>query len=65
MGVGIDSKESACNTGDQGLILGLRRSTGRGKSNPLQYSGLKNPMHREAWWATVHGVQSDTTERLT
>ena len=24
--------------------------------NPLQYSCLGNPMHRGAWWATVHGV---------
>ena len=32
-----------------------------------QYSCLGNPMDREAWRATVHGVEkeSDTTERLT
>ena len=24
--------------------------------NPLQYSGLQNPMDREAWQATVYGV---------
>ena len=24
--------------------------------NPLQYSGLENPMDEGAWWATVHGV---------
>ena len=31
--------------------------------NPLQHSGLENPMEREAWWATVHRVRkSDTTE---
>ena len=27
-----------------------------GNSNPLQYSCLKNPMGRGAWWATVPGV---------
>ena len=33
---GSDSKESACNVGDQGLIPGLGRSPGGGKGNPLQ-----------------------------
>ena len=36
-------KESACNAGDLGSVLGLGRSTGGGHSNPLQYSYLKNP----------------------
>ena len=27
-----------------------------GKGYPLQYSGMRNPMDRGAWWATVHGV---------
>ena len=27
-----------------------------GNGNPLQCSRLKNPMDREAWWATVHRV---------
>ena len=29
---------------------------GIGNDNPLQYSCLENPMDREAWKATVHGV---------
>ena len=30
---------------------------GNGKNgNPLQYSGLGNPMDRGAWWATAHRV---------
>ena len=29
--------------------------------NPVQYSCLKNPMDREAWWATVHGVTESQT----
>jgi len=37
-------KESTCNAGDLGLILGLRRSLGEGKGYPLQYSGLENSM---------------------
>ena len=32
----------------------------RRKYNPLQYSCLENPMDRGAWWATVHGVMSQT-----
>ena len=41
---------------DVDLISGLGRSPGEGNGNPLQYSCLKNPMDRGAWWATVHGV---------
>ena len=38
---------------------------GEGNSNPLQYSCLRNPTDRGAWWATVHGVtELDTTEQL-
>ena len=64
---GSDSKESACNVGDLGLIRGTERSPGEGNGNPVQYSCLENPMDRGAWWATVHGVckESDTTKRLT
>ena len=41
---------------DMDSIPGPGRSPGEGNGNPLQYSCLGNPMHREAWWATVHGV---------
>ena len=41
---GSAGKESACNVGDLGLILGLGRSPGEGKGYPLQYSGLENSM---------------------
>ena len=50
-----DSKVSACNAGDLGLIPGSGRTLGGGHGNPLQYSCLENPMDRGAWWATVHG----------
>ena len=51
-----DSKESACDAGDLGLIPGLGRSTGEGNVNPLQYSCLENPLDRGDWRATVRGV---------
>ena len=37
---GSAGKESACNAGDLGSILGLGRFPGEGKGYPLQYSGL-------------------------
>ena len=51
------------NAGDLGSIPGLRRSTGEGKGNPLDYSCLGNPMDRGVWQAVVYGVakESDTT----
>jgi len=45
------SKGSSFNEGDigdTGLIPGSGRSPGGGQGNPLQYSGLKNPMDRGA-----------------
>ena len=62
---GSDGKASAYNVGDLGSIPGLERSPGEGNSNPLQYSCLENPMDRESWQATVHGLackELDTTE---
>ena len=38
-----DSKESACNTGDLGLIPELGISPRGGHGNTLQYSCLENP----------------------
>ena len=55
---GSDSKESACNAAEPGLIPGLGRSPGEGNGNPLQYFCLKNPMDRGAWQATVQRVAS-------
>ena len=43
---GSDGKESACNTGDMGLIPTFGRAPGEGNDNPLQYSRLENSMDR-------------------
>ena len=41
-------KDPLANVGDLGLIPRLERSPGEGKSYPLQYSCLENPMDRGA-----------------
>ena len=42
-------------------ILGSGRSPGGEHGNPFHYSDLGNPMDREAWRATVHGVTKSQT----
>ena len=58
---GSGGRESACNAGDPGSILGLRRSPGERNCKPTQYSCLENPMDWGAWCATVHGVAKSQT----
>ena len=53
-------KNLPANAEETGLIPGSGRSSREGNGNPLQYSCLENPMDREAWWATVHGVQKES-----
>ena len=54
-------KNLSANAGDLGLIPGLGQSPGEGNGKPLQYSCLGNPMDRELWQATVHGVTKSQT----
>ena len=46
-----------------GEFYGWRSLAGcsHGNGNPFQYSCLGNPMDREAWQATVHGVATSRT----
>ena len=47
-------KNQPANAGDSDLIVRSGRSPGEVNGNRLQYSCLKNPMDRGAWWATAH-----------
>ena len=48
-----------------GSIHGLRRSPGEGNGNPVQYSCLRNPLDRGAWWATVQKVTKSQEDWVT
>ena len=56
---GLDDKETACNAGEPGSILGSGRSPG--EENSLQYSCLGNSTDRGPRQATVHGVAKNQT----
>ena len=49
-------KNASATAGDTGSIPGFGRSPGAENENSLQYSCLGNPMGREDWWDTAHGV---------
>ena len=60
-------KESACNAGDSGSILGLGRSPGEGNGNPLQYfmPGESHGQRSLAGYKQSMGLQElDTTQQL-
>ena len=68
MGFPVSSagKESICNSGDPGLILGSERSSGKENGYPLQYSAWKIPWTEEPGGVQSMGSQkSDMTEQLT
>ena len=44
---GSVAKNPPANAGDTGLIPGSGRYSREGRGNPLQYSGLGNPMDRK------------------
>ena len=56
-----NSPANAGTLGHTGLIPESGRSPGEGNGNPLQCSCLENPMDREAWQATTHGVKKSRT----
>ena len=61
-------KNLLANAGDAGGVgfnPWVRKIPWRGRSSPLQYSCLENPMERGAWWATVHGVVQSWAHQAT
>ena len=54
---GSDSKQSACNVGDLGLIPELGRFPGEGNGNPFQHSWTENSMERGAGGLQPMGLQ--------
>ena len=67
---GSAGKESACNAGDPGSILGVGRSAGEGIGYPLQYSWaslvaqlVKNPLAMWETWAQSLGWEDPLEKR--
>ena len=61
---GMSGKETACQCWRLKRPLfypGSGRSSGRGHSNPLQYSCLEDPMDTGAWQARIHGIAQSWT----
>ena len=54
---GLDSKESACNVGDQDWEDPLEEGIATHSSIPA----WRLPMDRAAWWATIHRVAKSQT----
>ena len=60
-------KNLAANAGDVKdavSVSGSRRSSDGAYGYPLQYSCLENPMDREVWWATIHGIAMSQTRLI-
>ena len=57
-----DSKESTCNAGNLGLILGWEDHLEEGMATHSSILAWRIPMDRGAWWATVHGVAKSQTQ---
>ena len=58
---GSDSKESACNSVDLSLILGLEDPLEEGMATHSSILAWRTPMDRGAWWVTVQSVAKSQT----
>ena len=59
--VSSDGKESACNVGDLGLILGWEDSLEKETATHSNILAWRIPMDKGAWWATARGVAKSRT----
>ena len=55
-------KNLPANAEDAGSTPESERFPRGGNGNPLQYSCLGNPIDKEAWWFTIHGVAMNQTQ---
>ena len=58
--IGKECAYNARNVGDVDSMPGLGKYPGEEIGNLLQYSCLRNPMDRGAWWSTVLGVAKES-----
>ena len=58
----LAGKESACNAGDLGSILGWEDSLEEGMTTQSSILARRMPMDRGAWQTTIHGVTESQTQ---
>ena len=61
----FSGKESAYQCKRHEFNIQVGKISGEGNGNPLQSSCLGNPMDREVWKATVHGVAKESDNLVT
>ena len=61
----FSGEKPTCQCGRYRFDTWIRKMGGVGNGNPLQYSCLENPVDRGVWWAAVHGVAENQTQRST
>ena len=59
--VSSDGKETACNVGDLGLILGWEDSLEKETATHSNILAWRIRMDKGAWWATARGVAKSRT----
>ena len=55
-------KNPPVNAGNVGSIPASERCPGEGMATHSSIPCVRNPMDREAWWTTVHGVRKNPAQ---